>query len=380
MIHTTKELESLCTRLNKLKFITIDTEFIREKTFYPVLCLIQIGGGKGAWVVDALAKDIDLSPLWKVLLNKNIIKVFHACRQDLEIFYHLMHEMPTPVFDTQVGAMVCGYSESVGYQRLVQDYLGIQLDKGMRVTDWSYRPLTKEQEEYALHDVIELKDVYTKMMDEICQNNRLDWVQEEMENLLDTQLYEPDAIHLMEKMRLPFSAPQKIHLCARLCEWREKWAKKMNLPRQYVMSDNSIIECAAIQAKEEKDFEKLRSLSSGFLKNEMGQSLLTFCKAVAKEPVQKWPLKKRYILQPNQKNRVEALRLLLNVVAEENNVAPSLVASSEDLIHYLFEPNTARFMQGWRYQIFGKKVENLQAGKLAFFYDTQKGSLVVRSV
>ena len=380
MIQTTKELERLCARLHKAKFITIDTEFIREKTFYPQLCLIQIGGEKGAWIVDALAKEIDLTPLFNVFRDKNVIKVFHACRQDLEIFYHLMHEMPTPIFDTQIGAMVCGYPNDIGYQRLVKEYLGINLDKGMRVTDWAHRPLTKEQEEYALHDVIELKSVYTKMMDEICHNNRLDWVQEEIQGLLDPALYELDAVHLLNRMHLPFQDSAKVHLCARLCEWREEWAKKLNLPRQYIASDNSLIECAAFQVKEGKDFEKLRSFSKGFLKNEIGQSLLEFCQKVAKEPVQEWPIQKRYVLYPNNKNRVEALRFLLNAVCEENDVAPSLVASTEDLTRYLFQPEEVRFMKGWRYQIFGKKVKDLMAGKLAFFYDPQKKTLVVRSV
>ena len=380
MIQTKKELERLCARLHKQKFITVDTEFIREKTFYPELCLIQIGAENGAWLVDALAKEMDLTPLFEVFLDKNVIKVFHACRQDLEIFYHLMHEMPTPIFDTQVGAMVCGYSNDVGYQRLVKEYLGIELDKGMRITDWSHRPLTAEQEEYALHDVIELKAVYTKMMDEICRNNRLDWIQEEIQVLLDPMLYEPDALHLLEKLHLPFQDPAKIHLCARLCEWREDWAKKLNLPRQYIISDNSLIECAALKPVDTSDFHNLRGLSKGFFKNEIGLSLVMFCKSVASEVPQQWPLKKHYILHPNKKNRVEALRFLLNAVAEENNVAPLLIAGVEDLVQYLSQPDEVRFMKGWRYQIFGRKVKDLMAGKLAFFYEPQKRALVVRSV
>ncbi|MGN0919507.1 MAG: ribonuclease D [Alphaproteobacteria bacterium] len=380
MIQTTKELQSLCARLHKLKFITVDTEFIREKTFYPELCLIQIGGDKGAWVIDALAQDIDLSALFDVLRDKNVIKVFHACRQDIEIFYHLMHEMPTPVFDTQVGAMVCGYSKDVGYQHLVKDYLGVELDKGMRVTDWSHRPLTPEQEKYALHDVIELKAIYTKMMDEICRANRLDWIQEEIEASLDPFLYEPDAAHLLEKMHVPFQNPSKIHLLARLCEWREKWAKQLNLPRSYIISDNSLIECAAIRPQRPEDFQRLRALSPKFWKNEIGQSLSQFCLEVASEPPQEWPASKHYVLRPNKKNRVEALRLLLNVVAEENQVAPSLIASTEDLVQYLYHPQEVRFMKGWRYQIYGKRVQDLMAGKLAFCYDPVKKALVVRSI
>ena len=380
MIKTTPQLEKICKTLQKQSFITVDTEFIREKTFYPELCLIQIGAGKKAWVVDALSPDLDLTPLFQVFLNKNVIKVFHACRQDLEIFYHLMHEMPVPVFDTQVGAMVCGYPDNIGYQRLVEDYLGIKLDKGMRVTDWAHRPLTKEQEKYALHDVVELKDVYIKMMDDICKNNRLDWIQEEMQNLVDPKAYELDAVHLMDKMRLPFQDSSKIHLCARLCEWREEWAKKMNLPRQYILSDNALIECAVLKPKKEEDFARLRSLSNGFMKNEMGKSLQDFCKKVSKEEVKEWPLKKHYTIKPNQKNQIEALRLLLNTVCEEAHVAPHLVASTDDLLSFVLEVSDVRFMKGWRYQIFGKKVNDLMTGKLAFFYDPLKHSLVVRSV
>ena len=380
MIHTTNELKRLCERLHKQKFITVDTEFIREKTFYPRLCLIQVGSEKGAWAIDALAKDLDLTSFFDLLLDKNVIKVFHACRQDIEIFYHLMHEMPRPVFDTQIGAMVCGYPENIGYQRLVEDYLGIKLDKGMRVTDWSYRPLTKEQQEYALHDVIELAKVYTKMMEDICKNNRLDWIQEEIQALLDPLLYEPDASRLMAKMRLPFTNPEKIHLCARLCEWREEWAKKMNLPRQFIMSDNSLIECAAVKAVKEEDFKHLRSLSKGFLENEIGLSLREFCRHVAKEKVKEWPVKQHSLLSPNKKSQFEALRLLLNIVCEEANVAPYLVATSEELTQYLIKPENVRFMGGWRSQIFGKKVKDLMAGKIAFFYDPHKQSLVVRSI
>ena len=382
MIRTTAQLEKICKTLQTQKFITVDTEFIREKTFYPQLCLVQIGAEKKAWVIDALSPDMNLVPLFEVFLNKNVIKVFHACRQDLEIFYHLMHRMPIPVFDTQVGAMVCGYSDNIAYQRLVEDYLGIKLDKGMRVTDWAHRPLTKEQEKYALHDVVELKEVYTKMMDEICKSNRLDWIQEEMQNLVDPKAYELDAVHLMDKMRLPFQDAGKIHMCARLCEWREELAKKMNLPRQYILSDNALIECAVLKSQKKADFNRLRSrsLSDGFMKSEIGKSLLSVCQKVAKEEVKEWPIKKHYIIKPNQKNQIEALRLLLNAVCEEAHVAPHLVASTDDLLSYLIDSSNVRFMQGWRYQIFGKKVKDLMAGKLAFFYDSHKRSLVVRSV
>ena len=245
MIKTTEKLNALCAKLKGANFITVDTEFIREKTYYPQLCLIQVGMNKKAWVIDAMAKDLDLGAFFDILKNKSIIKVFHACRQDIEIFYHLMHQMPEPIFDTQVGAMVCGYGDNVSYQQLVRDYVGIELDKGMRITDWSHRPLNKEQEKYALHDVIELQDVYQKMMDDICRTNRLDWIQEEMQHLTSPDLYEPKIIHIMTKMRVPFKKKENIHLCARLCEWRETTAQEKDRPRKYILTDDEIFEIAA---------------------------------------------------------------------------------------------------------------------------------------
>ena len=378
IIKTTKKLNDLCERLKKERFITVDTEFIREKTYYPVLCLIQVGAGKGAWCIDPLAEDMDLSPFFEILLNKNIIKVFHACHQDIEIFYHLMHKMPIPIFDTQVGAMVCGYGENVSYQQLVKDYTHITLDKGMRITDWSRRPLTKEQEKYALHDVIELKEVYQKMMEDICVHNRLDWIQEEMMHLTNPKAYNIDVLHLMSKIHIPFHKKETIHLCARLIEWREKLAQKLNRPRKFILTDDALMECAALAPKTPEELEGLRTISSGFSKSEIGKSLMTGLQKYTQETPVDWPIPVKQSISNTQKSWLEALKLLLNIVCEGENVAPYLVASTDELIQFA-NTDEAPFMKGWRFQIFGKHVEAFKKGKVAFIYDMKQKKLILQS-
>lgn len=378
IIKTTKKLEDLCLRLEKERFITVDTEFIREKTYYPVLCLIQVGAGKNAWCIDPLSPEMDLSPFFNILMNKNIIKVFHACHQDLEIFYHLMHKMPVPVFDTQVGAMVCGYHDNISYQQLVKDYTHITLDKGMRITDWAHRPLTKDQEKYALHDVIELKEVYQKMMQDICTHNRLDWIQEEMMHLTNTQNYELDIFHLMTKMHVPFHKKETIHLCARLIEWREKMAQKKDRPRKFILTDEALLECAALTPKTPQELEGLRGICEGFSQSEVGKSLMTCLqKSIQEEPLE-WSVPQKQVLSSGKKSWLEALKLLLNIVCDTQKVAPYLVASNEALIQYI-NTNDAPFMHGWRFQIFGKHVDAFKNGEVAFVYDRGQKRLILQS-
>ena len=244
MITTTKELTELCARFAKHPFVTVDTEFIREKTYYPQVCLIQLASPEEAVCVDPLSKDLDLKPLFDLFQNKQVIKVFHACRQDIEIFYHLSHQIPVPVFDTQVGAMVCGYGDNVSYQQLVNDFVGISLDKTMRVTDWSNRPLSEDQIQYALHDVTELRTVYTKMMERICAQNRLDWLTEEMADLVDPSTYEPDVDTLWKKVKVPLKKPLTLHIFAKLYAWRERAAQQKDRPKKHFMKDEALVELA----------------------------------------------------------------------------------------------------------------------------------------
>jgi len=238
----------------------------------------------------------------------------------------------------------------------------------MRITDWSRRPLTPEQEKYALHDVIELKTVYQKMMEDICTHNRLDWIQEEMMILTNPKNYQINILHLMEKIHMPFHKKETVHLCARLLGWREKMAQQKNRPRKYILSDDTLLECSAIAPQTETELEALRSISEGFSKSDLGKSLIKVIQKTATEDILEWAIPEKQNVSNGNKSWMEALRLLLEAVCEEQNVAPYLVAPTDDLIQFI-RSGEARFMKGWRFQIFGKFVEAFKKGEVALVYD-----------
>ncbi|MBQ4472623.1 MAG: ribonuclease D [Alphaproteobacteria bacterium] len=378
MITATKELIELCGRLAKHPFVTVDTEFIREKTYYPQVCLIQLASPEEAVCVDPLAKGLDLSPLFDLLQNKKVIKVFHACRQDIEIFYHLSHKIPVPVFDTQVGAMVCGYGDNVSYQQLVNDFVGVSLDKTMRVTDWSKRPLTEEQIKYALHDVVELKDVYTKMMEKICAQNRLDWLTEEMADLVDPKTYEPDPNELWKKVKVPFKKPLNLHIFARLYAWREKMAQQKDRPKKHFMKDEALVELAISMPTKPEQIDALRSFSDGYGKSTTAKEIITIIESAMKDdpatfeqPVHTKPLTTK------QHNLAEILHLVLNICAENYGVAPKLVATQSDIQSFI-QTGKAPFLTGWRKKVFGEAAIAVQQGKLSIIYDPDLGKPILR--
>jgi len=378
MITTTKELTALCTRFAKHPFVTVDTEFIREKTYYPQVCLIQLASPDEAVCIDPLSKELDLKPLFELFQNKKVIKVFHACRQDIEIFYHLSHQIPVPVFDTQVGAMVCGYGDNVSYQQLVNDFVGVSLDKTMRVTDWSKRPLTEEQIQYALHDVVELRTVYTKMMEKICAQNRLDWLTEEMAELVDPKTYEPDPNELWKKVKVPFKKPLNLHVFARLYAWREGVAQQKDRPKKYIMKDEALIELAIALPTSGDQINALRSFSDGYGKSDLAKELLAVIAKAAKDdpatfeqPIQQKPLTAK------QHNLAEILKLVLDICAENYDVAPKLVANQSD-INTFVQTGEAPFLNGWRKKVFGEAAQALQQGKLSIIYDPDLGKPILR--
>ena len=378
MITTTTELKNLCARLTKHPFITVDTEFIREKTYYPQVCLIQLASPEEAVCVDPLAKGLDLAPLFDLFQNKNVIKVFHACRQDIEIFYHLSHKIPVPVFDTQIGAMVCGYGDNVSYQQLVNDFLGVSLDKTMRVTDWSKRPLTEDQVQYALHDVTELRSVYTKMMEKICTQNRLDWLTEEMAELVDPKTYEPDVNSLWKKVKVPFKKPLSLHVFAKLYAWREQMAKQKDRPKKFFMKDEALIELAVALPSQPEQIDMLRSFPAGYSKSEYAKEIVNVIQLAQKDdpadfeqPIQTKPLTTK------QHNLAEILKLVLNICSENYDVAPKLVATQAD-IHNFIQTGQAPFLSGWRKKVFGETALAIQAGNLAISFDPALGKIVLR--
>ena len=379
MITTSKELQSVCKRFAKHSFITVDTEFIREKTYYPQVCLIQLASPDEAVCVDPLEKGLDLTPLFQLFQNKKVIKVFHACRQDIEIFYHLSHQIPVPVFDTQVGAMVCGYGDNVSYQHLVNDFVGVSLDKTMRVTDWSRRPLSDEQIKYALHDVEELRTVYTKMMEKICAQNRLDWLTEEMAELVDPLTYEPDINSLWKKVKVPFKKALNLHVFARLYTWREQTAQKKDRPKKHIIKDESLIELAISLPQKPEQIDNLRSFSDGFSKSDLAKEIINVITLAMKDdPATFEQLIQIKPLTTKEHNLADMLQLVLNICSENYGVAPRLVATSMD-IHTFIQTGEARFLNGWRKKVFGDAALAMQQGSLALTFDPALGKIILRN-
>ncbi|MBP5343909.1 MAG: ribonuclease D [Alphaproteobacteria bacterium] len=379
MITTTKELKAVCSRFAKHPFMTVDTEFIREKTYYPQVCLIQIASPEEAFCVDPLAEGLSLEPLFQLFVNKDVIKVFHACRQDIEIFYHLNSQIPVPVFDTQVGAMVCGYGDNVSYSQLVHDFVGVSLDKTMRITDWAHRPLTPEQIEYALHDVIELRDVYTKMMARICESNRLDWLSEEMLNLITPETYQVDPVKAWQKIKVPFKNPLMLHVFARLCAWRERSAQAKNRPRKHILKDEALIELAIAHPKDVSALDHLRAFSEGFSKSDVAAELIQVVQqALADDPAEFERLAVSKPLTTAEKNMCEFLRLVLSAVCDEHCVAPKLIASTDE-INAFIQTQQASFLTGWRHQIFGKYALLAIKGQLKLAYSPELGRLTLQT-
>ena len=379
MITTTKELKSVCARFAKHPFMTVDTEFVREKTYYPQVCLIQIASPEEAFCIDPLAQGLSLEPLFKLFANKDVIKVFHACRQDIEIFYHLSGQIPIPVFDTQVGAMVCGYGDNVSYSQLVHDFVGLSLDKTIRVTDWAQRPLSDEQIQYALHDVTELRAVYTKMMAKICESNRLDWLSEEMLHLTLPETYQTDATKVWQRIKVPFKNPQILHVFARLCAWREQYAQTKNRPRKHILKDEALIELAVAHPKETASLDHLRTFPDGFSKSDMAAELIRVVQqALADDPA---VFEQPQVLKPltvSERNMSEFLHLVLGAVCDEHNVAPKLVATSDEM-NLFIQTQKALFLTGWRKQIFGKYALLAMQGQLTLAYSPELGRLTLQT-
>ena len=377
IITTTEELQALCKRFEKQPFIAVDTEFIREKTYYPQVCLIQLANTDEAACVDPLSKKLDLSPLFQLFQNKKVIKVFHACRQDIEIFYHLSHQIPVPIFDTQVGAMVCGYSDTASYQQLVNDFVGVALDKTMRVTDWSKRPLSEEQIEYALHDVVELCTVYSKMMDRICTQNRLDWLSEEMAELINPATYDPDVDTLWKKAKMPFKKPLSAHIFARLYAWRERVVQKIDRPKKHFIKDETLIELAAAMPTKLEDIEALRTLPEGFSRSEYAKEIIKVISEAAQDDPSTFeqPIHTKS-LTAKQHILADILQLILKICAENYRVAPKLVATHQDIQSFI-QTGNARFLHGWRRKVFGEAALATQSGKLSIKFDPSLGKIVL---
>lgn len=370
IITKTSELEALCKKLSGAPYIALDTEFIREKTYYPRLCLIQVAGPDDVAAIDPLAKGIKLTPFYELLADANVLKVLHASRQDIEIFYHMAGFIPMPIFDTQIAAMVCGYGESVGYEPLVSKVTGTSLDKSQRFTDWSQRPLSEKQISYALADVIHLRPVYEKLVAQIESAGRMHWIREEMHEITKPSLYETNPDEVWHKLRFRNRTPKYLALLRAVAKWRELEARKQDVPRARIIKDETLLEVASAAPVTAEEIKKIRGFGN-HLKAAQITSLLTTIEQAKALPSADHPrLSSRRPASETLQGVIDLLRLLLKIKCDEHGVAHRLVASSEDLEAIaLGKYDDVPAMQGWRYTIFGEYAEKLVKGKLSLSVD-----------
>ncbi len=366
-ITSTVELKDLCLRLEKAEFVTVDTEFLRDNTYYPKLCLVQVADDEGAHAIDPLADGLDLTPLMDLLANENVLKVMHACRQDMEIFYQMMGTLPAPIFDTQVAAMVCGFGDSVGYETLVTKIAKGQLDKSARYTDWSKRPLTKTQLSYAVGDVTHLRVIYRTLVAELEQTGRVSWVNEETAILRDPSIYtvEPDEAWLRLKVRT--NKPRFLGILKALAAWRERQAQERDLPRNRVAKDETLFEIAAHPPKDLGGLDRIRSIPKGFSRSRAGKTLMEALAEGMNMPEDDLPKIERAKPRPATPPMADLLKVLLKIKSQEAKVAARMIASSPDLESWAAEPDKVdiKALHGWRYQIFGADAQKLMRGELA---------------
>jgi len=368
VITTNDQLEALCARLGKTDYITVDTEFLRTKTYYSQLCLIQVASEAEFHAIDPLAPGINLAPFYDLMTNENILKVFHASRQDIEIFVNEMGVVPKPLFDSQVAAMVCGYGDSIGYEKLVMRLADATLDKSTRITDWSRRPLTERQIDYALGDVTHLRVIYKKLDAQLKQSKRSHWLDEEMADLTNPNTFIVLPENAWKRLKIRNGNRLFNGIARKLAYWREEEAQSRNLPRNRVMRDEVLLEVAAVRPEHANALGSIRGLSPQFSQSKSGQKVLSSVREVLDMPTEALPVisHKRPPTQ-NTDPVMELLKVLLKLICQNENVAPKLIASVDDL-EKLAENDAADIpaLSGWRYDLFGKKALAVKHGKMAF--------------
>ena len=370
LITTTPALADLCERLSKADFITVDTEFMRENTYWPELCLVQIADDKEAAAIDPLAQGIDLAPLLELLVdNEDVLKVFHAGGQDVEIIYNLTGRTPHPIFDTQIAMMAISQSEQIGYSNLVESWLGFTVDKGARFTDWSRRPLTERQIEYAIGDVTHLSKIFPRMLKRLIKTGRGEWLDAEMEKLADPENYRSDPEVVWQKIRAPSRNPAVLGRLKAIAAWRETEAMDKNIPRGRIMRDETLADIASHPPREQHELAKVRGLSAGWKDNDIGRRLM---QAIADaKPLSDAELPPRAPrgapLGKEGALVADLLKLLLKIRSREIDIAARLLARSDDLEALAAgQRKGLPILEGWRFEQFGRDALELVEGKLAF--------------
>ncbi len=381
LITTSDKLADLCERLAKSEFVAVDTEFMRENTYWPELCLVQIADENEAAAVDPLAEGIDLTPLLDLLTeNEEVLKVFHAGGQDVEIVVNMTGKTPHPIFDTQIAMMAISQSEQIGYANLVETWLGITVDKGARFTDWSRRPLTDRQIEYAIGDVTHLAKIFPKMLEKLIATDRGSWLNAEMDKLADPSNYITDPEQAWRRIRQPGRNPQVLGRLKALAGWREGEAQHKNIPRGRIMRDETLADIASHPPKQQKDLAKVRGLSGAWRDNDIGKRLM---KIIAHaEPLDKseMPEKMKRGAPLGREGALVAdlLKLLLKIRAREIEVAARLLTKADEMEALAAGVRDLPVLKSWRYDVFGKDALELVEGKLAFA--VKNGKLVMTHI
>ena len=371
-------LAEFCARLAGADFITVDTEFMRERTYWPQLCLIQVAGPDVASTIDPLAPGMDLKPLLDLLYDPRLLKVFHAARQDLEIFFHMTGAVPHPLFDTQVAAMVCGYGEAASYETLASQLAKARIDKSARFTDWSMRPLSDRQVEYALADVTHLRQVYAALARRLTATGRAGWLGEEMATLMDPATYrlDPETSWMRFKPKNP--KPRYLAVLKEVAAWREREAQKRDIPRNRIIRDESVVEIAAHPPRTLDDMARLRGMSKGFAEGRLGQDLLNAIeRGIALPDAQVPRLDPTPELPGGLGATVDLLKVLLKIKCEAAGVAQKLVATTADLELVAADDDAeVPALRGWRRELFGRAAIDLKHGRLALGLDGRRPKIM----
>ncbi|KQW23232.1 ribonuclease D [Afipia sp. Root123D2] len=375
LITTTAELAAVCARLAKHPVITVDTEFLRETTYYPLLCVVQLASADEAVVIDALAEGIDLKPFFELMADENVLKVFHAARQDIEIVWHRAGIVPHPVFDTQVAAMVLGYGDSIAYDQLVERITGHRPDKTHRFTDWSRRPLTQDQTLYALADVTHLRDVFAALDADLKKRGRSDWVSEEMEVLTSPSTYDIHPERAWERLKTRVRKPKELAVLMEVAAWRENEAQTRDVPRSRVMKDDAIGDIATHAPTSLERLGSLRSLPKGFERSKWGQDIIDAVQRGLARDLAALPKLEKPRGNSNGAATVELLKVLLRMTSERHAVASKVIATVDDLEKIAADDNAdVGALHGWRRELFGEAALALKHGRLALAMD--KGRVV----
>jgi ribonuclease D len=375
MIQTTAELEAACQQLALSSYITIDTEFLRETTFWPELCLIQMASPDTAVIVDPMAPGLDLTAFFALMGNTDVVKVFHAARQDIEIIHHLGNLIPHPLFDTQVAAMVCGFGDSVSYDQLVNRIKNVQIDKSSRFTDWSRRPLTDKQLEYALADVTHLRDVYNYLKAELEREGRSSWLAEEMAILESRETYDLHPENAWQRLKMRVRKPIELAVLQKVAAWREREARARNVPRGRIIKDDAIYEVAQQQPKDAESLGRLRTIPKGWERSSAGAAIVEAVTEALAIPKADLPRLPRQNHAPEGAAAAgEMLKVLLKLISEQEGVAAKIIASSDDLERIAAEGEKAEVaaLHGWRRELFGDMALKLINGEVALRFVGKK--------